>query len=515
MQHQTRRSFLQLSAGAALAAPLFGLSGSVRARPSSFDPSFGTATEAMAALRARRISSRELTGHVFARIARHNPSLNVFVTLLEEQALRQAAIADEERVRGAARGALHGLPVLMKDVFMTAGVRTTCGSPQYQNFVPTEDATVVARMKRAGAILIGKTNMPENASDWQSFNAIAGQTNNPWDLSRTPGGSTGGGAAALAAGMGFLETGSDFGGSIRTPANFCGVYGHKPSLDLVPWAGHIPPPPPPNHLWTNPILVAGPLARSAEDLVLGMSVLAGPDLAGISWNMPRPRKSKLRDYRIGYVLDDPYSPVDEPVKKVLAEAIAALRAEGVTLVEGWPADVSLGATFELYFYNAGAVQGNAIPAAERARLTELVRSGGTTDPYALGVAASHYDYTMKDVQRLRQRAAWQLYFQSFDAFLSPAHFIPAFPHDPSLPRNQRTLLTSTGPRPYFHNMHWISPASITGLPATAAPIGFTDDGLPVGVQIIGPYYEDGTPIDVAKKLADVLGGFTPPPDYVD
>jgi amidase len=175
--------------------------------------------------------------------------------------------------------------------------------------------------------------------------------------------------------------------------------------------------------------------------------------------------------------------------------------------------VTLAERFALYMFIAGGLQGNAVPAAERARLVELVRSGATTDPYALGIAASHYDYTMKDYQRLTQRAAWQHYFQSFDAFLAPVHFIPAFPHDQRLPRSERTLPTGRGPRPYQHNMHWISPASLTGLPATAAPVGLTASGLPVGVQIIGPYYEDGTPIDLARKFAEVLGGFRAPPAF--
>jgi len=511
-----RRTFLQMTAGAAASAPLFGLAGRALARPSDFDPSFGTATEAMAALERRRISSRELMAHVFARIARINPSLNAFVTLLEEQAMLAAAAADEARMRGGrALGRLHGLPVLMKDVFMTAGVRTTSGSLQYKDYVPTEDAAVVARMKRAGAIIIGKTNTPELALDWQTFNEVAGQTNNPWDLTRTPGGSTGGGAAALATGMGFLETGSDMGGSLRTPAHFTGVYGHKPSLDLVPTFGHIMPPPT-SQLWTNPLVVMGPLARSADDLALSLLAIAGPEQAALRWTLPAPRKTRLSEYRIGCMLDDPFCAVDPEVKEVLQQAVDALRGAGVQVVEGWPEGVSLPASFDLYLFMAGGLQGNAVSPEQRAQFNELVRQGNTQDPYILGVTASHYEYTLKDQQRLIQRARWQHYFRSFDAFLCPVHFIPAFPHDHRLPRNTRSLVTSDGStRAYNENMKWVSPATLAGLPATAAPVGFTRRGLPVGIQIIGPYYEDGTPIDVARGLTELVGGFARPPAYAN
>lgn len=506
---QSRRSFLQITASASTAVPLLGLQGLVRARPAAFDPSYGSATEAMRALESRVISSRELTAHVFARIGRHNPSLNCFVTLLESQAMQQAAEADEARARGKQLGLLHGLPVLIKDCFLTAGVRTTSGSPRYKDYVPTEDAILVERIKRAGAIIIGKTNLPEDAGDWQTFNAIAGQTNNPWDLTRTPGGSTGGGAAALASGMGFLETGSDFAGSIRIPSHFCGLYGHKSSLDLVPMFGHVPPPP--GQLWTNPIVVAGPLARSADDLALSLSALGGPvEQPALSFRLPRPRKQRLRDYRIGYVLDDPFAPVEPAVKEVLASAVSALRAEGATLVEGLPEGVSLPRVWELYWFITGALTTSP---ALRAEFEVLVREGRTKDPMMFGAVASSYDYMLRDQQRLQERARWQRYFQQFDAFLMPPHVTTAFPHDPSVPRNQRRLQTSTGAREYRDNTKWICIASLTGLPATAAPLGLDKSGLPVGIQIMGPYYEDSTPIDIARRLTELVGGFQAPPAY--
>src|SRR5262245_22018346 len=211
----------------------------------AFDPDFGTATQALAALRRGAISSRELTTHVLARIDKLNPALNCFVTVTPNEALTAAKHADAQRGKrsgkGSKLGPLHGLPIVVKDTYATKGVRTTAGSKMLEQYVPEGDAVVVARLKAAGAVIVGKTNTPEWAADWQAFNAVTGQSNNPWDPTRTPGGSTGGGAAALAAGLGFLEVGSDIAGSIRVPSHFCGIYGHKPTWNLVPMRGHIPP----------------------------------------------------------------------------------------------------------------------------------------------------------------------------------------------------------------------------------------------------------------------------------
>ncbi|MGH9769924.1 MAG: amidase family protein [Blastocatellia bacterium] len=302
----SRRSFLKAASTVAASAPFINLIPRADAQTKKFDPSFGTATQAVKALLSGVISSRELTERVFKRIAKYNPKINAFVTLIEEQAMEQAKKADELTARKKASGKLpklHGLPIVVKDSFATAGVRTTSGSKQFEKYIPKEDAVVAARLKQAGAIIVGKTNLPEFAGDWQSYNQVAGVTNNPWDVSRTPGGSTGGGAAALAAGFGFLEIGSDIGGSIRIPSHFCGLFGHKPTLDLVRLAGHLPPPP--GVLAPSELPVAGPLARSAEDLLLELDVVAGPaqeEAVAYRWSLPKPRKTKLSEYKIGFVI---------------------------------------------------------------------------------------------------------------------------------------------------------------------------------------------------------------------
>jgi len=481
-----------------------------------FNPDFGTATEALSALRRGTLSSRELVQHVFARIRKHNAGINAFVTLAEQQALEQARKADRIRSRTGRTGRLHGLPVMVKDALATAGIRTTCGAKELETYVPREDATAVARLKQAGAIIIGKTNTPTWAADHQTYNDVAGVTSNPWDLTRTPGGSTGGGGAALAAGFGFLETGSDIAGSIRVPSHFCGVYGHKPSIYLVPREGHIPPPP--GVLSHGELNVVGPLARSAEDLQLELDVISQPSAsAAFQLALPKPRKSRLRDYKLGVMLDDAFCPVDAPVKEVLVNAVALLRKAGMQAIEGWPEGFDHEGSHASYLFLLAAV----VAAGETESTLAPVREAaarGVRDPFVLGATATHRDWALQREARLRARAVWQKYFETFDAFLMPVNFVAAFPHDPrteSWLKDDRKLVTAAGTRAYTDQFKWISIATLTGCPATSAPVGLTRDGLPVGLQIMGPYLEDATPIDIAAKLAQVCGGFAPPPALVD
>jgi amidase len=383
----------------------------------------------------------------------------------------------------------------------------------FENYAPKEDAVVVARLKAAGAIIIGKTNVPEFASDWQSYNQVSGTSNNPWDVARTPGGSTGGGAAALAAGFGFLEIGSDIGGSIRIPSHFCGLYGHKPTIDVVPLRGHIPPPP--GVLTPAELPVAGPLARSAEDLKLELQVVAGPvpeEAIAYRWNLPAPRKTKLSEYRIGYLIDDPFCKVDSTVKETLANAIEAMRKKGAQLTEGWPAGVDPHRQFENYFMVLSAIMNEGLPEAVIKGMQEAVAKGAD-DLWLRGATLPHRDWLKQSNLRLKARAVWQEYFKTHDAFLTPVGFVPAFPHNHQGAPISRKLMTTEGERDYTDLARWITFATLTGCPATVAPVGRTKSGLPVGIQIMGPYLEDATPIDIAGKLVDVTGGFVAPPGF--
>lgn len=510
----TRRSFL--GGGLALAgATLLPARGS---RAAVADLDFAGALDAARAIRTGQVSSVELTARMLDRIAQHNPKLNAIVTLTADAALARATAADEARARGEWWGPFHGVPCTVKDTFEVAGVRTTAGSPTLANYVAPRDAVVVARLKRAGAVILGKTNVPIWAADWQSYNDVFGQTNNPWDLARTPGGSTGGGAAALAAGLTFLEPGSDLGGSIRIPSHFCGIYGHKPTLDVVPLRGHIPPPPGIPASPPSTLPVAGPLAPSAADLRAVMEVLGGPDdedARAYRWSLPPARGAKLSDYRIGYVLDDPRCPVSPEVGDALAATVEALRKAGAKLDEGWPRGVNVGEQYDAYLFLLYAMFTRTPRDDELDELRKLAanQDGSYRAKYALAVTGPYRLYQAADGRRRAARAIWQGFFRTHDAFLLPTSFVPAFLHDHTPRFFDRVLATPKGPRPYSDLLFWISFATLAGLPATTAPVGLTRGGLPVGVQIVGPYLEDATPIDLAGRLADLLGGFRPPKGF--
>lgn len=515
----SRRSFLKTATVMPLVIPYTTQFKRTPASPEVFDSNFGTLTEASRAVRSGVISSLELTKHILERINRYNPSLNAIVTLLQDEAMARARAADEALAKGQWWGPLHGVPITVKDAFEMASVRTTAGVPSLSNHIPSKDAVVVERLRAAGGVILGNTNVPFMLRDWQSYNEIYGTTNNPWDLERTPGGSTGGGAAALAAGLSYLSVGSDIGGSIRVPAHFCGVYGHKPTLNVVPQRGHIPPLPgdPPSPLGRLNLNVAGPLARSATDLKVALTILGGPDAdeaIAYSWSLPPARGARLTDYRIGFVLDSSSCPVSSDMKEVLVEGIEALRKAGVHLEEGWPTGVDPAEQYNTYRFLLLSIGASSLSddQLEELRARAVHQDGSREAIQALAQTALHKDFQAASNDRMAARAVWQEYFRTHDAFLLPTAFVPAFPHD-HRERSQRTIKTPEGARSYDDVLFWISFATLAGLPATTAPVGRTREGLPVGMQIIGPYLEDATPIDIAGRMADVVGGFQPPPGF--
>src|ERR671913_2196990 len=293
------------------------------------------ATEVARMLRGRKLSSRELTEAQLARIEAVNPGLNAVVELRGEQALAEAAAADDATARGGQLGPLHGLPMTIKDSFDVAGLHTTWGNPAFRDHVAGADATVVRRLRRAGAVVVGKTNVAAMLADFgQTANELHGATANPWDPSRTPGGSSGGAAAAVAAGLTFLDYGSDLVGSIRIPASSCGVYGLRPSAGTVPLTGLQPPGPPAAASDMTYLSTVGPLARSAGDPRTALRATGGPEApasAAYSWTLPPPRHARLRDFRVGVVLDDPSAPVSSELAPVLSEAIDALGRAGTSV----------------------------------------------------------------------------------------------------------------------------------------------------------------------------------------
>ncbi|MFI5692937.1 amidase family protein [Kribbella sp. NPDC051586] len=433
-----------------------------------------TAGEIAEQIRTGQVTSREVTEQLLDRIA-EDTAVNAVVEVRREYALAAADQADAAVAAGAGGGAsaigpLHGVPMTVKDCFNVAGLHTTWGNPAFAEYVADRDATVVERLQRAGAIIVGKSNVHTMLADFgQTANEIYGRTNNPADLSRTAGGSSGGAAAGLAADLTYLEYGSDLVGSIRLPAAYCGVYGLKPTNGLVPQRGFQVPGTPylPSELPN--LSTIGPLARSAADLRTALRVTAGPD-APYAWALTPPRHRHLSDFRVGVVTDHPAAQVSSEVGDAMAEAIDRLARSGAKIVDGWPDEVDAGEQAEEFGRQVGLF---------------FALHGG--DPTELTVD----ELLATERRRMIARAKWQQYFDEVDVFLCPTSFTVAFPHGSTTIDNQ----------PYDAQVFWIAHASLTGHPALNLPIGHTKTELPVGAQVIGPWHEDDTAITFAELLA--------------
>ena len=484
------------------------------------DP-FASATELLVALRTSRISSRELTELYIRRIERHDAALNAVVVRDFDRARAQARAADEAAARGEA-GALLGLPMTIKESFNVAGLRTTCGVPEWKDFVSQHDAPATARTRAAGAVMLGKTNVPPMLADWQSANPIYGRANNPWDVGRTPGGSSGGSAAAIAAGLSAFEVGSDIGGSIRVPAAFCGTYGHRPSETLLPKSGQFPMPPLPN---AGIVMgVQGPITRSAEDLELGLSVLAGPEVGeDVAWRvqLPRPRHARLGDFRVAVLPPIPWLPVDGEIEVALQELAARLGRLGCTVKEAQPEDLGDHREhFALYRTLLAAMTSARLDDAavkQRVEMFERV-DDDFCRAHARGLKGRAGELLLWYGRREQIRAAWRAFFRDWDVVLAPAINVLAYPHIPRafpMDDSDLTLTFDIGGRsvPYMNGLMYPAVSTVAGQPSTAFPVGTSRGGLPIGLQAIGPYLEDLTPIRFAGLLAKEIGGFKRPPGY--
>ena len=471
-----------------------------------------------AALGAGEVSSRELLELYLARIDAADPALNAVVTLDAERAQRLAGEADDAAAHGRTTGPLHGLPITIKDTIETEGIRTTAGAPWLAAHVPDRDATAVARLKAAGAIVFGKTNCPLYGGDAQSHNPVFGTTGNPWATDRSPGGSSGGSAAALAAGQTALELGSDIGGSVRNPAHYCGVYGHKPSFGIIPTRGHIPPPP--GALSPVDLAVVGPLGRAAEDLALALDVLAGPDEAdSAAWRLalPPPRGRALGEYRVAVWSADEACPIDGAVADVLSDAVDALAGAGATIDSRLRPNVTLAEahrTYQRLLYAATtAGLANRVYSTLAARAADLQPDDDRRSArYLRDGTARHREWLAADEERARYRLRWHEFFRDCDILLCPTVPTTAIGHDHAN-IDARTITVDGEARDYWDQIIWPGMASMAGLPATVAPVGRASDGLPVGIQIMGPYLEDASTIDFARRLAEVVGGYEAPPAF--
>jgi amidase len=481
------------------------------------DLPFRSATELTRALTARELSSRELLELYVTRVEKLDPRLGAVVTLDVARALERADQADAALARGECWGPLHGLPMTVKDCWDTAGIRTTCGVESLRDRVPETNAVAVQRLIDAGAIVFGKTNTPRWTLDWQTYNDLFGITRNPWDPERTSGGSSGGSAAAVCAGLAALELGSDIGGSIRIPSHCCGVYGHKPTWGIIPLRGHLPGPP--GALYEKDINVAGPLARAAEDLQLALDVLSGPlPDAATAWRLelPPPRHERLSDFRVAAWLEEPGFPVDDEVRERHEATLDALRGAGAHVDDRARPDIDMRQARDLFHRLLAPLTGDTLTEEEFQAVSSLPKEGQpeAIARFSRNLGLRHRDWLFLHDERERMRAAWARFFQDWDVLLCPVLPIVAIPHDLAEPMLFRQVVVNGEIEPYVEQVTWMGLVGSVHLPASVAPVGRTPEGLPVGIQIVAPHLEDRSSIEFARLLHTRVGGYEPPPGFL-
>lgn len=481
------------------------------------DYNYATATELVVALAERQVSSVELTQAAIGRIKRYDDEINAVCVRDFDRALTAARAADEHWAR-AETAPLLGVPMTVKESFNVAGLPTTWGIPPFKDLRSTEDALAVARVKSAGAVVLGKTNIPLGLGDLQSYNSIYGTTNNPWDLKRTPGGSSGGSAAALAAGYGALSMGSDIAGSLRAPAHFCGIFAHKPTFGLLPGRGHTPPSTPPLP-YERDLTVIGPMARSGKDLSLMFKLLAEPDdtTLGMAYRLALlpPRHVDLADYRILVIDTHPLIPTATSLRNHIDEFARRIAQAGARVTRNTPLMPDQTEAARLYMRLLTSSLSSSLPLEVyenmRAQVATLAVDDLSLSSERLrGSVMSHRDWLVADSTRAQLRQRWRQLFIEFDVVLCPVVPTTAFLHDQSPDQWRRTIEIDGGNYDYGDQLVWAGIASAPGLPSTVVPIGQSEEGLPIGVQILGPMYEDWTSLRFAELIEQKFGGFVPP-----
>jgi amidase len=449
-----------------------------------------TTIQQAAAIQRRELGSVELLDAQLVRVDRLNPAVNAVCTFAVEAARERAINADEATGRGESWGPLHGIPITVKDAIATAGIRSTGGAHELIDHVPNTDAPAVRAVKDAGAIVIGKTNVPRWSGDFQTFNEMFGTTNNPWDVSRVPGGSSGGAAAAVACGMTSFEIGTDIGGSVRLPSAFCGVFGHKPSLGVIPTLGYLDEAG--GGLTESDINVFGPIARSAGDLAMLLDVLAGPTperLVGWTLKLPRPQMADPRSLRVAAWFDEPSLPMDGGLHEVLHAVADRLDEAGAHVDRVARPQIDFTASWKAGAKLIGAAVG--------------VSDGSS--------AMSHTEWLLADRDRARVRLEWAKFFELFDVLLCPVTLVPAFEHMQEGDWATRQVTIDGMTVPYHALESWPALIGAVYLPSTSAPVGLTATGLPVGVQVVSPYLHDHRSIAVAGMLSELMNGYAVPP----
>jgi len=465
----------------------------------------------LAALRKGRITSRALLEQHLEHIERANPGVNAVITLDKEGARAAADKADRHLAEtGKVLGPLHGLPMTVKDALEVEGMRTTCGSPGLSDHVPDRDADAVALLRAAGAVIIGHTNVPTMCQDIQTSNPIFGKTLNPFDSEKTAGGSSGGPAAAVAAGFTSLEVGSDLAGSLRLPAAYCGVYALRTSRGaspIVPTRGHIPRLP--GWATSSDMVTLGPIARTVDDLGLLLDVIAAPapaDRGGWKIDLPAPAKAKLGDYRVGVWADDAYCRVDGDSRALLAEVTELVRGLGATVDDSTrPVDFAESdKLFQRLMYATASATASDDAFAADVEAADKIPADDPSGFFLRSRTMRHRDWCVADEARQKLRGAWDAYFTDHDVLITPATPTAAVPDQSGTPLPQRYITVDGEKRPFFDQTSWLNLAGPVGLPSLVLPAGKTSDGLPLALQIIGPYLADRTVLHVAKHLAQRL-----------
>lgn len=520
-KHLNRRSFLATGVVAAAMAASTKAAQAKAASAGDDGLAYRSVNELRGMLDGRKVSAIELLDMAIKRIEAQDARINAVVVRDFERALASAAAADRALAQGE-RKPLLGIPVSVKESFNIGGLPTTWGFPMARDWRAAEDAVPVARLKAAGAVVLGKTNLSIAIADWQSYNAIYNTTNNPWDPVRTPGGSSGGSAAALAAGYVALELGSDISGSIRVPAHFCGVFGHKPTSDLVPQRGHAPPRSQPLQTdLTSGLGVCGPMARTAADLALALDILAGPDenqATAYRLSLPPARHADLRSYRVLVIDSHPLLPVASDIRAALDQLAGRLTAAGATVARSSALLPDLAESARLHTKLVRNVVNFGRPPEYFQKMREgaaaLSRDDDSLKAWRLRAPfLTHHEWMAGEIARARLRQQWSMLFKQCDVVLCPPHAVVAFPHDHLEDMEERRLDIDGAAHPYLSQIVWATLATPAGLPATVMPIGRSRDGLPIGVQIIGPYLEDRTTIAFAGLMEREFGGFSPPPPH--
>lgn len=467
-----------------------------------------------AAVASGAVSAVELLEAVLDRYERFNPLINAVVVERIDSARRRAAEADAAAAGGICWGPLHGVPMTIKESFDWMGTPSTSGFADRLDWRPERNDETVQRLLDAGAVIYGKTNLPVGMADWQTFNPVYGTTGNPWNPELIPGGSSGGSAAALAAGMTALELGSDIGASIRNPAHYCGVFGHKPTYGLVPIAGHGSPGSP----LSLDIGVAGPLARTAGDLRLGLDILAGPGgLDARAWRLelPAPRRAPS-EMRAAVMLESPCVQQDSELTDQLTATVEALAGLGVSVDYEARPDVDPERAHLIYIALLRSAMGWALPrrAVDALRGDAERFEAGARDYRAMAARAitmSHWEWAQAHAERERMRLAWAEFFDGCDLLLCPTAATAAYPHDHEGERYERTITVDGAEQPTMDQLFWAGYSCGVYLPATVAPAGLTRSGLPCGLQIVAGHARDYESLAFAGFMEQELGGYVPPP----